>query len=92
MQYVPEDSEEVRDFMRNSIPTQNQFYFNISKLFQIEASKYIEELKLVASKTLTHFYVYYTNFSLNEFCELIPAVKNVKYLYLNSDLIPLDEE
>ena len=25
--YVPEDSEEVRNFMRNSIPVQNYFYF-----------------------------------------------------------------
>ena len=53
--------------MRNSIPLQNQFLFNTVKQFQLDGSRYIEELKIVAKKTLTHFYVYNTNLSSKEF-------------------------
>ena len=91
MLYVPEDSEEVRDFMRNS-SIQNQFYFNTTKQFQIEGGKYIEELKEVAKKTTDYLYVYYTNFYSREFCELVSAAKNVKNFNFAYDLIPLDEE
>ena len=91
MNYVPEDSEEVRDFMRNS-SIQNDFYFNNTKQFQIEGIKYIEELKEVAKRTTHYFYVFYTNFSSKEFCELVSAAKNVKHLIFCYDLIPLDEE
>ena len=89
--YVPEDSEEVRKFMRNSIPIQNQFYFNTTKQFQLNGSKYIEELKEVAKRTLTHFYVYNINFSSKEFCELVSSTKNVKYLCFYYNLISLEE-
>ena len=90
--YVPEDSDEVRNFMRNSIPAQSQFLFNTTKQFQIEGSKYIEELKEVAKRTLNHFYVYNTNLSSKEFCDLISAAKNITYVYFSNDLIPLDGE
>ena len=89
--YVPEDSDEVRDFMKN-LSIQNYFLFNYTKQFQIEGSKYIEELKEIAKRTTDQFYVYYTNFSSKEFCELVSAAKNVKRLYFYYDLIPLDEE
>ena len=36
LDYVPTDSEEVRRFIINSIPTQNQFYFNCTKQEQIK--------------------------------------------------------
>ena len=91
MNYAPEDSEEVKDFMRNS-SVQNQFLLNTTKQFQIEGSKYIEELKEVAKRTTDYLNVYYTNFSSKEFCELVSAAKNVKNLMFCYDLIPLDKE
>ena len=91
MNYVPENSEEVRDFMRNS-SIQNRFLFNATKQFQIEGSKYIEELKEVSKRTTDYLYVYYTNFSSKEFCELVSVAKNVKRLYFAYDFIPLDKE
>ena len=34
--YVPSESGEVKEFMRNSIPVQKKFYFNESNQTQIE--------------------------------------------------------
>ena len=36
LRYVPADSEEVRRFIINSIPVQQQFYFNSAKQEQIK--------------------------------------------------------
>ena len=77
--------------MRNS-SIQNLFLFNSTKQFQIEGSKYIEELKEIAKRTTDYLQIFYTNFSSKEFCELVSAAKNVKYLYFFNDLVPLDEE
>ena len=92
LNYIPADSEDVKTFMINSVPTQKYFYFNITKQVQIEGSKYIESLKEVARKTTDSLYVYNTNFSAHEFCEIVSAAKSCKQLYFYYDLIPFDYE
>ena len=92
LHYIPADSEDVKAFMINSVPTQKQFYFNYAKQVQIEGSKYFESLKEVARKTTDQFYVCYTNFSAHEFCEIVSAAKSCKNLYFYQDLIPFDYE
>ena len=67
LDYVPEDAEEVREFMRSSIQPMDQFWFNYNKQFQIEGSRYINELKDVAKKSRTRLYIYNTNFTSKEF-------------------------
>ena len=92
LDYIPADSEDVKAFMMNSVPTQKRFYFNQTKQVQIEGSKYFESLKEVARKTTYDFLVYYTNFSAHEFCEIVSAAKSCKNLYFYYDLIPFDYE
>ena len=92
LDYIPADSEDVKVFMMNSVPTQKYFYFNYNKQVQIEGSKYIESLKEVARKTTDHFNIYNTNFSAHEFCEIVSAAKSCKNLYFYYDLIPFDYE
>ena len=36
LDYVPDDSEDVRRFITNSVPVQKQFYFNLTKQVQIK--------------------------------------------------------
>ena len=92
LDYIPADSEDVKAFMINSVPTQKCFYFNYNKQIQIEGSKYFESLKEVARKTTDGFFVHYTNFSAHEFCEIVSAAKSCKQLYFCYDLIPFDYE
>ena len=92
LNYIPADSEDVKTFMINSVPTQKQFYFNTTKQVQIEGSKYFDCLKEVARKTTDSLFIYYTNFSAHEFCEIISAAKSCKNLYFRYDLIPFDYE
>ena len=92
LNYIPADSEDVKAFMKNSVPSQKYFYFNITKQVQIEGSKYFESLKEVARKTTDQFHVYYTNFSAHEFCEIVSAAKSCKNLYFYYDLISFDYE
>ena len=73
--YVPDDSEDVKTFMKNSISFHKQFWFNTSKQVQIEGSRYIEALKEVARKTTDYFSIYYTNLSTQEFSEIVSAAK-----------------
>ena len=54
--YAPSSSESVRRFMINSLPIQKQFYFNYNNEEQLEASKYIEALKVAAKKTTDSFF------------------------------------
>ena len=89
---VPTDSEEVRRFIINSIPVQQWFYFNYVKQEQIKWSKYFEALKTAARKTTTTYGIYNTDFSAQEFWEIVSAAKLCKNLYFYSDLIPLDSE
>ena len=90
--YVPTDSEEVRRFIINSIPVQQWFYFNNPKQEQIKWSKYFEALKTAARKTTIGYGIYNTDFSAQEFWEIVSAAKLCKNLNFIYALIPLDSE
>ena len=92
LDYVPTDSEEVRRFIINSIPVQQKFFFNHTKQKQIKWSKYFEALKTAARKTTNDYRIYNTDFSSQEFWEIVSAAKLCKKLYFIYDLIPLDSE
>ena len=92
LNYVPPSSEEVKEFMKNSVPNQSQFWFNRKIQVQIEGSKYFEELKAVARRTSTYFGIYNTNLTSHEFCEIVAAAKSCTYLYFWFDSISLDLE
>ena len=92
LDYIPTDSEEVRRFIINSIPVQQEFHFNNTKQEQIKWSKYFEALKTAARKTTDHYIIYDTDFSAQEFWEIVSAAKLCKNLYFRCDLIPLDSE
>ena len=89
---VPVDSEEVRSFLSNSISKINRLRFNYDNKVELSASKYLESLKVASTKTSDGFLVYNTNFSSDEFRELVCAAKGVKELYFNYDIISLDEQ
>ena len=89
---VPEDWEEVRSFLSNSISTLNYFLFNTSWKVELSASKYLESLKVVSNKTSNNIFVDNTNFSPDEFRELVCAAKGAKELNFQADKIPLDEQ
>ena len=89
---IPEDSEEVRSFLSKSISKIKHLFFNNDDKVKLSASKYLESLKVAATKTSDKFIVDYTNFSSNEFRELICAAKGAKELYFYYDIIPLDEQ
>ena len=92
LNYIPTDSEEVRRFIINSIPVQQILYFNNPKQEQIKWSKYFEALKTAARKTTNGYFIYYTDFSAQEFWEIVSAAKLCKNLIFYNDLIPLDFE
>ena len=92
LDYVPTDSEEVRRFIINSIPVQQQFNFNYTKQEQIKWSKYFEALKTAARKTTDDYLICNTDFSAHEFWEIVSAAKLCKELSFRCDLIPLDSE
>ena len=89
---VPDDSDEVRNFMRNSVQNPSQFWFNWSKQDNIEGGNYVEELKAIASKTLDHFSVKFTNLSAKDFCGIVSAAKKCRNLYFNYNILTLDSE
>ena len=92
LNYIPADSEDVKQFMKNSVSTQKKFYFNCNKQVQIEGCKYFESLKAIAKKITDNLLIFYTNFSSNEFCEILSAAKLCKNIYFRYDTIPLDSE
>ena len=92
LNYVPTDSEEVRRFIINSIPVQQSFYFNHTKQEQTKWSKYFEALKTAARKTTNDYLISNTDFSAQEFWEIVSAAKLCKHLYFRCDLIQLDFE
>ena len=89
---VPVDSEEVISFLSKSISKINDLYFNNDDKIELSASKYLESLKVASTKTSYQFVVDKTNFSLDEFRELVCASKGVKELCFQCDIIPLDEQ
>ena len=89
---VPAYWEEVRSFLSNSISTLNVFAFNHDRNMTVNASKYLESLKVVSTKVTYNFLVDKTNFSSDEFRELVCAAKGAKELHLRWDVIPLDEQ
>ena len=71
-----------------SSPAQNTFFFNNTKQVQVEGSKYYEALKAVAARTVEKFYIYYTNFSADEFWRIFKAAKHAKYVGFRYSSIP----
>ena len=60
---VPSDSEEVRSFVSNSFTTLARLNFNNNWVKWVEASKYLEALKMAANKDIEHFGVFKTRFT-----------------------------
>ena len=60
---VPSDSEEVRSFVSNSFTTLVRLNFNNNWVKWVEASKYLEALKMAANKDIEHFGVFKTRFT-----------------------------
>ena len=89
LNYVPEDSEDVRKFLKSS-PLQSDILFNNSKVVQLEASKYMDALKAAAKNAVNHFGVYNINLSCDQFWELVSVAKGVKTLYFTCSLIASD--
>ena len=89
---VPVDSEEVKKFLSKSISNLNILRFNFDDKIELSASKYIESLKVASTKTSDVFVVDKTNFSPDEFRELVCAAKATKELGFYYDIIPLDEQ
>ena len=89
---VPEDWEKVRSFLSNSVSKINRLYFSHDDKVKLSASKYLESLKIVSTKTCNQFAVDKTNFSSDEFRELVTAAKGAKQLGFRFDIIPLDEQ
>ena len=89
---VPVDWEEVRSFLSKSISKINRLRFNYDDKIELSASKYLESLEVASTKTSDGFSVDKTNFSSDEFRELVCATKGTKQLYFVSDIIPLDEQ
>ena len=79
-------------FIRNSIPINKDFYFNYDKQVQIIGSKYLKELKIAAMNTTESYYIFYTNLTAKEFCEIVSAGKNCPHLYFYHNTISFDEE
>ena len=89
---VPVDWEEAKSFLSNSISTLNNLYFNTDRKVELSASKYLESLKVASTKTSNEFVVGKTNFSSDEFRQLVWAAKEVKELFFQYDTIPIDEQ
>ena len=86
---VPPDSEEVRTFLANSFSDISELCFTNETV--IEASKYIEALKIAATKNVEAFGVYNTRFSQKEFEGLVSSAKGIKWLSLRWNIIEMDE-
>ena len=89
---VPEDWEEVRSFLSNSISTLKNLWFNEDCKVELSASKYLESLMIASTKTSDGFVVDNTTFTSDEFWELVCAAKGTKELSFRYDIIPLDEQ
>ena len=88
---VPEDCEEVKSFLSKSISKINNLLFNTDRKVELSASKYLESLKVASTKTSNQFVVDKTNFSSDEFRELVCAAKGAKQLHFQLDWILLDD-
>ena len=89
---VPVDWEEVGNFLSKSISTLNNLCFNTDRKVELSASKYLESLKVISTKTNNQFAIDNTRFTSAEFWELICAAKGAKQLHFQCDIIPLDEQ
>ena len=92
LNYVPADSKFVRAFAANLSKNQKQFYFNYNSSSKVESSKYIRELRLAADNTVIQFGVYNLTFSVEDFKSLVVSARNVKNLFIQNSLIPLDSK
>ena len=86
------DWDEVRSFLSKSISTLNRLRFNYDYKIELSASKYLESLKVASSKTSDAFVVEKTNFSSDEFRELVCAAKGAKRLGFQYNIIAIDEQ
>ena len=78
--------------MKNSTPSGIGFSFNVKGLFQIDGSKYIDSLKIVARNATLGFAADNISLSTQEFWDLIESCKNTKEIAFRFDNILLDEE
>ena len=92
LESVPVDWEEVRSFLSKSISKINIIGFNTDHKAELNASKYLESLKVASTKTSIVFVVGKTNFTSYEFRELVCASKGTRELHFQADIIPLDEQ
>ena len=89
---VPVDWEEVRLFLSKSISTLNHLWFNTDCKVEVSACKYLESLKVALARTSDTILVDNTDFSSDEFRELVCAAKKSKRLFFRYDKIPFDEQ
>ena len=89
---VPVDSEEVKSFLSKSVSVLNILRFNYDDKTELSASKYLKSLKAASTKTRDRFVVDKTNFTSDEFKELVCAAKGAKELCFYYDIIPFDEQ
>ena len=92
LNYIPEDSIEVKDFMRNSITNLDSYFFNLISNSQICINNYLECLKEIATKTTRTFCVCNSYITTNEFIEIVCSSKNTMNVHFRDDTIFLDEE
>ena len=91
LNFVPEDWEELRNLMINSIQKCDKFDFNFNSDSHVYSSKYISSLWEVASKTKEIFWADNIIFSQKDFERLIYFSKNIEEIWLRDDILPLDK-
>ena len=89
--FAPNDSDMIREFLQN-IDSQSVLCFNWNKTDQIDGNKYIDVLKIAASKTASEFGVHNANFSARNLIDLISAAKHINKIYFYWNTIPFDNE
>ena len=92
LDYVPEFSEEVIQFIENSIPIQKSFHFNDNYNCQIDGWKYLNSLKIVERKTINELCLISINLSAKEFCDILSYMKHIQYVFIWYSCLPHDEE
>ena len=72
---VPPDSDDVRSFISNSFSKLSQLYFNLDLKTEVEDNKYLDALKIAASKNINHIILNEKMYTAKEFCEFVASVK-----------------
>ena len=92
LNYIPQDWEEVREFMEISIESLNEFHFNDESSSNIKSTNYISSLKEVVEKTKSQFSVDCTNFYQSDFENLISFSKHIEKIWFRGCRLPTDYE